>query len=269
MRSSRWVAVALAILMLAACKIRIIVPEGGSVETQSGAYSCASGKRCNIDVLDFYFDQTFIAKPANGYTFKFWKSGDRRFCGNDSNPCHLMTTIFTGAWVPVVQPFLENPNEIFYLKPVFEPLKDADLWFGLYDDWYSFRWCDREGRIGYEFGIRNLGPAVAKNVVFTFEEELFIVPTGWGKREICVSQFGKMSCSLGDLAVALPENNWDGEVDFVFRSGWFVNKKTRQHRVKFTVSSDSEDPNLSNNITYWTQTIPPFPKNQALCDFPY
>ena len=111
--------VALSVLTLASCKIRIIVPEGGHVYTQSGAYQCDGGQTCNIDVIDFFFDETFIANPYRGYAFRFWKQGTGRFCGKSPNPCRLLTTIFTGDWVPAVLPWLESSDIVFYLQPVF------------------------------------------------------------------------------------------------------------------------------------------------------
>ncbi len=119
MRLSRLVIGVSAILVLASCKIRIIVPDDGSVATSSGAYSCAAGETCNIDVVDFFFDQTFVAKPAAGYKFKFWRKGDRRFCGGSPRACHLFTTSFTGEWIPAILDWLES-EEVFYLQPVFE-----------------------------------------------------------------------------------------------------------------------------------------------------
>jgi len=117
-----------AALVLSSCKIRIVVPEGGSVTTQSGAYSCASGKTCNIDVVDFYFDQKFVARPASGYKFKFWKKADRRFCGQDTKPCRV-TTVGTGVnedLAKVMMSFFES-NEVFYLQPVFERVSENAL----------------------------------------------------------------------------------------------------------------------------------------------
>jgi len=112
------------VLALTSCKLRIVVPEGGSVTTSSGAYHCAAGETCDIDVVDFYFDENFTAVPADGYAFKAWRKGDRRFCGNDPKPCHLLTTVFTGNWVSAIQEFLNSSDEVFYLQPMFAPKGD-------------------------------------------------------------------------------------------------------------------------------------------------
>lgn len=119
MRLMRYLLLVIAVLMLASCKIRIIVPAGGSVTTSSGAYTCASGKTCDIDVVDFYFDQTFLAMPATGYTFKYWSDAESRWCPKDTKPCRLLTTLFIGDWVPAILPWLES-DTVTYLQPVFE-----------------------------------------------------------------------------------------------------------------------------------------------------
>tara|TARA_R110002110_G_scaffold330339_1_gene541592 strand:- start:6774 stop:7619 length:846 start_codon:yes stop_codon:yes gene_type:complete len=116
----RLTVLALAVLALASCKVRVIVPQGGSVTTSSGAYSCAAGNTCDVDVVDFFFDETFIATPAQGYVFKHWRKGDRRFCGRESKPCRVRTDTITGELVPVVQSFLSANDEVFFLQPKFE-----------------------------------------------------------------------------------------------------------------------------------------------------
>lgn len=133
MKTSHCIVFLISLLMLASCKVRIIVPEGGTVTTQSGAYSCASGKTCNIDVVDFYFNQVFVAKPANGYTFKFWKKGNRRFCGQDTKPCRV-TTVGTNDnkdLAKVMMSFFES-NELFYLQPVFAPKAPDPILYGIF-----------------------------------------------------------------------------------------------------------------------------------------
>ncbi|MEM6583218.1 MAG: hypothetical protein AAF699_18210 [Pseudomonadota bacterium] len=121
MQYARWICVICALLALSACKIRIIAPESGGVITESGAYTCNSGSTCNIDVVDFFFNETFVAEPLNGYEFRFWRRADRRFCGRDTEPC----TVFTEGLdafdnlAMVIEPFLISEEEIFFLEPVF------------------------------------------------------------------------------------------------------------------------------------------------------
>tara|TARA_R110001592_G_scaffold363371_1_gene685745 strand:+ start:381861 stop:382550 length:690 start_codon:yes stop_codon:yes gene_type:complete len=109
-------------LALASCKLRIVVPEGGNVVAQSGAYYCESGSTCDIDVVDFFFNETFDAWPAEGYAFKFWKKEDSRFCGEVTAPCPVTTLNLSDVnseLTAVMTMFFES-EKVFYLEPVFE-----------------------------------------------------------------------------------------------------------------------------------------------------
>ena len=59
--------VAFSFLSLVGCKIEITVPEGGRVNSSSGAYACSSDSACTIDVYDVYFDEYFISVPDAGH----------------------------------------------------------------------------------------------------------------------------------------------------------------------------------------------------------
>lgn len=117
MFTSRVLLSILAITLLASCKIKVIVPEEGLVTTESGAHTCRAGQTCEIDVVDLFFDETFIAEPAAGFVFKSWKKQDRGLCGGKREPCRLFTSGFEGN--DVLMAFLENDEE-FLLEPVFE-----------------------------------------------------------------------------------------------------------------------------------------------------
>lgn len=110
-------------LILGACKIQIDVPEGGQVVSASGAFDCASGETCTIDVSDIHFDETFSAVAADNYDFMGWARQDRGFCGDSLNDCRLFTTAFAGF--EVLLALLANPEEIYYLAPVFEHINAA------------------------------------------------------------------------------------------------------------------------------------------------
>ena len=131
------VMIALAFLFLQGCKVEVAVPPGGRVETESGAYSCESGETCAIDVVDIFFDETFVALPDDGYTFIQWRNKYRGFCGGRDDPCYLTTTGFPDT--PLEQ-FLAT-DEVFHLEPVF---------------WLSKPWTqlgdDIEGKLGDFFG---------------------------------------------------------------------------------------------------------------------
>ena len=105
------------LLALTGCKIEIRVPHGGTVVSSDGAYICETGQTCVIDVVDLFFDETFIAQPAPGFTFSRWEDKDRHYlCGGETEPCRLATADFEGN--PLFQPILES-DETFVLKPRF------------------------------------------------------------------------------------------------------------------------------------------------------
>ena len=80
--------------ILASCKIQISVPGNGAVNTASGAYECDTGKLCEIDVVDIFFDETFIGIPDQGYLFDTWAKGDKWLCGGKTTECRLFTSFF-------------------------------------------------------------------------------------------------------------------------------------------------------------------------------
>ncbi len=106
----------LALALLAGCKVKITVPEGGRVVSQSGAYTCSAGKVCVIEVNDIFFDETFVAKPASGYRFVKWRKRKSGFCGFKYKPCRLPTMGFGGN--EALMAILES-DRVFYLEPVF------------------------------------------------------------------------------------------------------------------------------------------------------
>jgi len=84
------------IAALAACKVEVNVPAGGSVATISGSLNCPAESTCTQDVADIYFDETYVATPDSGYDFLAWKSGDGRLCGGLVEPCHYLTAGLEG-----------------------------------------------------------------------------------------------------------------------------------------------------------------------------
>ena len=110
-------AAAAALIVISGCKVVINTGANGYVTTQSGAYNCARNSKCEIDVVDAYFNEEFVAVPNNGYRFKEWRKYPRSFCGADTKPCHL-TTVGFGVYQELMA-FLQT-DERFYLEPVFE-----------------------------------------------------------------------------------------------------------------------------------------------------
>lgn len=101
---------------MSACKIVVTPPTGGSVLTEAGSWTCDSGSSCTIDVVDLFFDETFIASASNGFAFTGWSSIERSFCGGSTQPCRLATSGFAGN--EQLMAFLESDEE-FFLSPTY------------------------------------------------------------------------------------------------------------------------------------------------------
>lgn len=104
------------LLLFLGCRIKIEVPAGGSVYTESGTYQCRAGEVCQINVYDAYFDETFVAIPEPGYRFAGWQRRDGGLCGGSDVPCALPVASFIEHDFLTVM--LESDTE-FYLTPVF------------------------------------------------------------------------------------------------------------------------------------------------------
>jgi hypothetical protein len=107
---------AIVVFALPGCKLNIKVPLGGQVVSSDGAYICEAGQSCVIDIVDIFFDQTFIAEPAPGFYFGGWTTRDGYLCGGETASCRLSTAKFEGD--PELQSMLES-DETFSLKPRF------------------------------------------------------------------------------------------------------------------------------------------------------
>lgn len=112
----RYIVLVLMAMFIVSCKIKIVVPEGGSVVSASGAYNCSSGETCKLDVVDTFFSETFTAVPADGYEFHKWKKRANAICPGTSTPCDVSTEGF--GEFPALMAVLES-NEVFQLKPIF------------------------------------------------------------------------------------------------------------------------------------------------------
>ncbi len=120
MNNLRSTLVPLLALLLGACKIIIEVPPNGSVHSLSGTYSCGANSRCEVDVSDATFNETFEAIPAPGYVFTGWAKVAAGICGGLARPCGpLDTTPYAGN--ADVLALLASDSE-YFLRPVFEPL---------------------------------------------------------------------------------------------------------------------------------------------------
>ncbi|MEP5765563.1 MAG: hypothetical protein ABJ308_13275 [Halieaceae bacterium] len=106
------------VVVLSACKIEVVVPEGGTVATESGSISCRAGDPCIVDASTTDFDETFTAQADEGYEFAGWKDRAAGFYGGSLEPSvRLFTSIFAGN--EAAEAFLLN-DITFYLEAQFE-----------------------------------------------------------------------------------------------------------------------------------------------------
>lgn len=110
---------AVLMILLSACRIDIIVPAGGAVSSESGAYSCAANSTCAVAVADSRFNETFAAIPAQGFQFIGWKKGLALLCGGSLSPCPIDTSWFV-QYDDMMN--LLRSDGVVYVEPVFIPL---------------------------------------------------------------------------------------------------------------------------------------------------
>lgn len=104
------------LFILTGCKIVIVVPSDGSVTTLSQNYTCDSGETCTIDVVDLFFNESFVAQPDSGYTFLQWKKREKGLCGGRAVECALDSSLAEG--IDFLVEILES-DTTFYLEPEF------------------------------------------------------------------------------------------------------------------------------------------------------
>ncbi|GAB3286317.1 DUF7477 domain-containing protein [Parahaliea aestuarii] len=123
-RQGRFWGSLLLLALLAGCKVEVLVPPGGKVITASGAYDCAAGQTCTLNIYDTYFDENFIAVPDSGYEFTGWKKGNGYFCGGNRTSCPLTTRGFPGN--NNLMAVLES-DTVFRLQPVFRRVSQGPV----------------------------------------------------------------------------------------------------------------------------------------------
>ena len=103
--------------LFTACKLAVIVVEGGEVQSMDSG-TCSAGAICIIEASDTGFSEVFFAFPEEGWYFEQWNSGERFFCGGSTDSfCQLS---FGGyAETKEAQAMVES-SETFYLMPVFK-----------------------------------------------------------------------------------------------------------------------------------------------------
>jgi hypothetical protein len=99
------------------CKISVIVPSGGDVQSNSGTRNCPGAQVCEFEVRAANFSDSFTATPNPGYAFVKWQKGDRFQCGDSTNStCTVSNEAFAG--IPGILNFIVG-GDVYYAMPIF------------------------------------------------------------------------------------------------------------------------------------------------------
>lgn len=101
--------------ILSACKVAVIVVEGGEVQSvRSG--TCLAETVCIHEVADTEYTERFTAVPDAGWKFVKWNSGAGFLCeGQKDTTCNLSTEGAAGSPIEV---FIDS-DQMFYIQPIF------------------------------------------------------------------------------------------------------------------------------------------------------
>ena len=109
-------AITLLLVVLGGCKIHVLMPEGGEVQSVSSG-TCLSGNVCVLQVSNTSYTETFTAVPQPGWQFVKWNNGDAFLCADSSNPVCVVSNVPL-AGDPAAEAFVAS-NSVLYLLPVF------------------------------------------------------------------------------------------------------------------------------------------------------
>ncbi len=118
---------AAAVLAVSACKLTMVVDEGGEVQSQASG-TCAvttpgEPAECSHDVLDTDYSETFTAVPDPGWVFSNWDRAGAALCQDPNAPsCNVTTAGLAGH--PMLENFL-TADVAVYVKAVFKPQSEV------------------------------------------------------------------------------------------------------------------------------------------------
>jgi hypothetical protein len=104
--------------LVTACKIAVMVVEGGEVQSTASG-TCMAGSNCIVEVHDTTFSEAFTAIPNEGWYFHGWNSDDRFLCGGSTNRECTLSFEWYSQENPAVE-ILVASSETFYLMPIFK-----------------------------------------------------------------------------------------------------------------------------------------------------
>lgn len=107
-------------LILTGCKLAVMVPPGGMVESSSGTRDCdggTEGKFCTFDLtaVTLPYTETFTVTAKPGYRFVKWQKAVDFKCGDSTDPVCTITAadnalgkvIFASFWTGYLMPLFE------------------------------------------------------------------------------------------------------------------------------------------------------------------
>ena len=117
----RYVLTVIAFTSLGACRLQVMVPTGGEVQSV-GSGTCLTETVCVFEIEETTFNESFTAVPVAGWDFLRWNSGGDFFCADSTDPtCTLDNTTLTG--IPLVDAIIAS-TQSFYIQPVFQQRND-------------------------------------------------------------------------------------------------------------------------------------------------
>jgi len=114
-----------AAIFLGGCKLAVIVGEGGTVQSTSNTRNCPKVSRCEFQVSEANFDETFTAVPLPGYRFERWQLGPGYLCLNTPGPTCVLSNVALKE-IPSIQAIIAS-DAVFTIRPVFKSLADGRL----------------------------------------------------------------------------------------------------------------------------------------------
>lgn len=104
-------------IVLAGCKLDVVVGEGGMVQSTSKTRDCATASNCTFEVTDTSFTETFTAVALPGYKFERWQKGPEYLCFKTTDPtCKLSNTAYKD--VPEMKAMIAS-DAVYKIAPVF------------------------------------------------------------------------------------------------------------------------------------------------------
>lgn len=107
-------------IILAGCKLAVIVVEGGEVQSTASG-TCSAGLVCINQINDTNFAETYTAVPSPGWQFVKWNSGTGFNCADSTNPDCAISNVGLGG-IEAVDAVVAS-GATFFVMPVFEEIE--------------------------------------------------------------------------------------------------------------------------------------------------